>query len=274
MQSDKYGDISDLTRAVRVVTPAGLLVTRPVPSAATGPSVREMILGSEGRLGIITEATVHVHRIPKRQIYGYLFREWGQGLQAMTAIAKSDAAPSVTRISDPNETRFYFAMRRQEALADRAKSAISKLYLQRIKGFAVHRMCLSFVGHEGSEEHVKIEKRLVDGIVIRHGGICVGTEPGELYDQKKFDAPYVRDFLLDRGALADVSETSAPWSQLKPLYDHVMSRADNAFKQIGVMGYIMCHLAHSYHAGACLYFTFAFRPSDEAHSLEEYDVVK
>src|SRR5204862_2213615 len=117
MQSDKYGDIADLTRAVRVVTPVGVLVTRPVPSAATGPSVREMILGSEGRLGIITEATVHVHRIPaKRQIYGYLFRDWSVGIQAMTAIAKADATPSVTRISDPNETRFYFATKKREGI--------------------------------------------------------------------------------------------------------------------------------------------------------------
>ena len=107
MQSDKYGDIADVTRAVRVVTPNGVLATRVVPSASTGPSVREMILGSEGRLGIITEATVHVHRIPrKRQIVGYLFPDWSRGLQAMTAIAASDAAPSVTRVSDAFETRF------------------------------------------------------------------------------------------------------------------------------------------------------------------------
>ena len=44
-------------------------------------------------------------------------------------------------------------------------------------------------------------------IVGRHGGLCIGASPGELYDQKKFDTPYIRDFLLDRGALADVSET-------------------------------------------------------------------
>lgn len=117
-------------------------------------------------------------------------------------------------------------------------------------------------------------KRLVDEIVGRHGGMCVGTGPGELYDQKKFDTPYIRDFLLDRGALADVSETSAPWSQLEDLYDGVMSRAGKAFEEIGVRGYIMCHLAHSYHSGACLYFTFAFRPSGETRSLQQYDVVK
>jgi len=275
MQSDKYGDIADLTRAVRVVTPNGILATRVVPSASTGPSVREMILGSEGRLGIITEATVHVHRIPlKRQIFGYLFPDWSRGLQAMTAIAASDASPSVTRVSDANETRFSFATKKHEGFQGRMKSAMSKLYLQHIKGFDVREMCLSFIGYEGSEEHVAIQKRLVDEIVGRYGGICAGTGPGELYDQKKFDTPYIRDFLLDRGALADVSETSAPWSQLERLYGGVMSRAREAFDEIGVRGYIMCHLAHSYHSGACLYFTFAFRPSDETRALEKYDMVK
>jgi len=275
MQSDKYGDIADLTRAVRVVTSAGVLVTRVVPSASTGPSVREMVLGSEGRLGIITEATVHVHRIPqRRQIYGYLFPSWSQGLRAMTAIAESDATPSVTRVSDVNETRFSFATKKNEGFTDRVKSAISKFYLQRIQGFDLKQICLSFIGYEGSDKHVETQKHLVDEIVDRFGGICVGTSPGRLYDQKKFDTPYIRDFLLDRGALADVSETAAPWSQLQSLYDGVMGRAHNAFAEIGVKGYVMCHLAHSYHSGACLYFTFAFRPSDETHALEHYDIVK
>lgn len=275
MQSDKYGDIADITRAIRVVTPAGLLVTRPVPAASTGPSVREMILGSEGRLGIITEATVHVHRIPeRRQIYGYLFPDWKRGLEAMTAIAKSDSAPIVTRVSDAKETRFYFATKKRETLPVRVKSTISKLYLERVKAFDVNRMCLSFIGFEGSAEHVKIQKRLVDEMVDRCGGICAGTGPGELYDRKKFDTPYLRDFLLDRGALADVSETSAPWSMLSDLYSGVISRAEKAFQEIDVKGYIMCHLAHSYHAGACLYFTFAFRPSDPTRALQQYDTVK
>src|ERR671925_892715 len=113
MQSDKYGDVADLTRALRVVMPGGVLATRPVPATSTGPSVREMILGSEGRLGIITEATVHVHRIPqRRQIYGYLFPDWSRSLRAMTAIAASEAAASVTRVSDSYETAFSFATKK------------------------------------------------------------------------------------------------------------------------------------------------------------------
>jgi alkyldihydroxyacetonephosphate synthase len=142
MQSDKYGDIADLTRAMRVVTPAGMLATRVVPSASTGPSVREMILGSEGRLGIITEATVHVHRIPKkRQIYGYLFPDWSRSLRSMAEIAESDASPSVTRVSDVYETRFSFATKKHEAFAGRMKTKVSRFYLERLKGSSIRARC-------------------------------------------------------------------------------------------------------------------------------------
>ena len=275
MQSDRYGDIADLTRAVRVVTPAGLLVTRAVPSASTGPSVREMVLGSEGRLGVITEATVHVRRTPPaRVILGYLFPDWAEALAAMRDIAASEAEPSVTRVSDMYETRFSFATRKDPTPLDRIKSAGLKAYLERRRGFKADDMCLSFIGYEGTERHVASQRRYVGRIVARHGGLSIGAGPGALYDQKKFDTPYIRDFLLDRGALADVSETSAPWSALGGLYDGVMRAARDAFANLRVKGYVMCHLSHSYHSGACLYFTFAFKPAAGEAPLDQYGRVK
>ena len=275
MQSDQFGDIADLVRAVRVVTPAGILVTRPVPSASTGPSVREMVLGSEGRLGIVTEATVHVRRTAERRtILGYLLPTWPAALAAMRDIAASEASPSVTRVSDAPETRFSFATKQGSSLVDAVKSKALRLYLERWRQFDVDAMCLSFIGYEGTGGHVTAQRKLVGRIVARHGGLCIGSGPGALYDQKKFDTPYIRDYLLDRGVLADVSETSAPWSALPSVYDNVMAAANGAFDSLGVRGYVMCHLSHSYHAGACLYFTFAFKPSGQRDGLEEYDVVK
>lgn len=275
MQSDRYGDIAELTRAVRVVTPAGRLVTRPVPSTSTGPSVREMVLGSEGRLGIITEATVHVQRVPaRRTILGYLFPTWAESLAAMRDIAASTASPSITRVSDAFETRFSFATRKDPSAVDRLKSRALTAYLQRRRGFDTDALCLSFIGYEGTDAHVARERRSVGRIVARHGGLCIGSGPGALFDQKKFDTPYIRDFLLDRGALADVAETAAPWSALSSLYDKVMADARDAFDELGVRGYIMCHLSHSYHAGACLYFTFGFKPTGRRDELDEYGIVK
>ncbi|HYI35464.1 MAG TPA: FAD-linked oxidase C-terminal domain-containing protein, partial [Thermoleophilaceae bacterium] len=265
---------ADLTRGLRVVTPSGVLVVRPVPSTSTGPSVREMVLGSEGRLGLITEATVQVRRRPpERQILGYLFPNWREGLAAMRDIAASEAEPSVTRVSDAPETAFSFATSKAPTPLDRVKSKALQLLLKR-KGWDLEQMCLSFIGYEGTSTNVKLQRALTERIVKRHGGMSIGSSPGELYDQKKFDTPYIRDFLLDRGAPADVSETSAPWSELGNVYDAVRAAGQGAFRELGVPGYLMCHLSHSYHAGACLYFTFAITPSGERDSLEEYDVVK
>jgi alkyldihydroxyacetonephosphate synthase len=275
MQSDRYGDIADMVKGLRVVTPAGVLVARPVPAASNGPSVRQMVLGSEGRLGIITEATVHVRRIPEeRKIVGYLFPTFADGLAAMRDLAAGEYSVSVTRVSDANETQFSFAMRVNPTLLDKLQSSALKVYVSRRLGFDPEGMCLSFIGYEGSSRHVTAQRRAVGRLVKRHGGLCVGTGPGALYDQKKFDIPYIRDFLLDRGAPGDVSETATTWSNLMPLYDAVRTEANRAFDQLGVQGYFMCHLSHSYHAGACLYFTFAFRATSEPAMLPEYELVK
>jgi len=275
MQSDKYGDISEITRGLRVVQPGKVLVLRPLPSTSTGPSVREMILGSEGRLGIITEVTVQVHRIPEnRLILGYLFPSWDAGLAAMQEISTSDAHPSVTRVSDGRETRFSFATRRKSgglSISSLVSKGLMKVLERR--GWQLDQSCLSFIGYEGGKAHVDRQKAIVKDIVGKHGGIVLGKGPGALYDQKKFDTPYIRDFLLDRGAIGDVSETAAPWSKLKPLYDNVLAAANGAFAELGVVGWIMCHLSHSYHSGACLYFTFAFKHDGE-DPLGQYDRVK
>jgi alkyldihydroxyacetonephosphate synthase len=275
MQSDRYGDIADSTRGLRVVTPAGLLSIRPVPSTSTGPSVREMVLGSEGRLGIICEATIHVRRLPKeRTILGYLFPTWAASVAAMRDIAASEAAPSVTRVADAEETAFSFATKKASTLLDKVQSKALSVFLERRKGFELAEMCLGFIGYEGSERFVGAQRKAVGRIVSHHGGICIGSSPGELYDQKKFDTPYIRDYLLDRGVLADVSETAAPWGALPGLHAKVTAAAREVFRDLGVRGYVMCHLSHSYHAGACLYFTFALTPSGQRDGLEEYGAVK
>lgn len=275
MQSDRYGDIADLAKGLRVVTPSGTLVTRPVPAMSTGPSVRQMVLGSEGRLGIITEATVEVRRLPeKRIILGYLFPTFAAGLAAMRAIAESECSVSVTRVSDARETQFSFATRKRPTLLDELQSRALRAFLERRRGYDTQAMALSFIGFEGSQAHVARERRAIGRIVKAHGGLCIGAGPGSLYDQKKFDTPYIRDFLLNRGVAGDVSETAMPWSLLTPVYDAVIAAAEGAFSDLGVQGYIMCHLSHSYHAGACLYFTFAFSPPPGGDMLAGYDVVK
>src|SRR5690606_34179975 len=182
--------------------------------------------------------------------------------------------PSITRVSDARETGFSFATRKKKP-GFSLSATVSKglMTVLEKRGWDLDQACLSFIGYEGSKEHVARQKKLVKDIVSKHGAIVLGKGPGELYDQKKFDTPYIRDFLLDRGAAGDVSETAAPWSKLKTLYYAVIAAADQAFDEIGVKGWIMCHLSHSEHSGACLYFTFAFK-FGRSDPLKQYDVVK
>lgn len=276
MQSDKYGDIADITRGMRVVLPGKVVSIRPLPSTSSGPSVREMILGSEGRLGVITEVWVNVHNLPaNRVIVGYLFPTWTAALSAMHEISESDATPSVTRVSNANETAFSFALQKESSGMDAVAKKGLFAFLKK-RGWSLDDACISFIGYEGSSAHVKNTKSLVGKIVRSRGGITLGKGPGAIYDQKKFDTPYIRDFLLDIGAFGDVSETAAPWSRLRELYDATIKAANETFDKLGVKGFIMCHLSHSYHSGACLYFTFAFPPGVDHFSgqLAKYWAVK
>jgi alkyldihydroxyacetonephosphate synthase len=272
MQSDTYGDMTTMLKAIRVATPAGLLVTRPVPTSSTGPSVLGMMLGSEGRLGVITEAVVQIRPLPAvKKVLGYFFPDWSRGLAAMEAIAVSEAAPLFTRLADAEETAFSLATSKgRPSVALKALNA----YLEKIRRYRLDQLCLSFIGFEGSAHHVELQQKLVDKIVRVHGGVELGPKPGALYDQKKFDTPYIRDFLLDRDGYGDVSETSAPWSRLPGLYDAVATAAGKAFADLGVQGLLMCHLSHAEAIGACLYFTFAFRPTSTHDPLGQYDAVK
>lgn len=275
MQSDKYGDIADITRGIRMVMPGQVLNLRPLPSSSSGPSVREMVIGSEGRLGIITEVWVNVHRIAEvREIQAYFFPTYYDGLRACEEIIHSDAAPMMARVSDKIETQYIMANGKE------SKSQISKLAnkgvqkLMEVKQWDLDEIAMSFIGFEGTANHVRYEKGLVAKIVKKHGGFGVGSGPGTLYDQKKYDTPYIRDFMLDRGLICDVSETTTPWQYVEELHRRTTKAFHDALEPTGKRGAVFCHLSHSYHSGACQYFTFVVNDADPETAEQNYDICK
>ncbi len=280
MQSDKYGDIEDIVRGMRVVHPEGTVVTKPIPGRDAGPSVHEMILGSEGRLGIITEATVQVHRIaPVRQVIAYMFPDWEHGIRGMHAIARNtDVAPTFARLSDGPETEFSLSMVKEPTSAKSKVAAKVQeglfAYLRSQGWDTSEEMCISYVCFEGSKQSVDAQKAIVKKIVKNNGGITLGAGPGAIYDQKKFDTPYLRDFLMDYQVFGDVCETGATWSRLNEVHSRVYDAFYAAQAQQGLPGFMFCHMSHSYHGGACLYFTFAFPFSSPEQALEQYYTAK
>ncbi len=273
MQSDKYGDIADICRGLTMVMPGRVLTLRPLPSTSSGPSVREMVLGSEGRLGIITSAWVNVHRVPAvREIQAYFFPTYEAGLKACEQIVASDASVMMARVSDDVETQYIMANGKQSSkVSSLVSKGIQKLMVA--KGWDLEKIAMSFIGFEGSPNHVNYEKGLVGKIVRANGGLGVGKGPGALYDQKKYDTPYLRDFMLDHGMVCDVSETSTPWRYAAEIHTRTVAAVNQALDEIGKRGVVFCHLSHSYHSGACQYFTFAIA-DDSPSAMASYDHVK
>src|SRR5579863_5002075 len=142
MQSDKYGKIEDMVIALRMVTPEGVLQTRVVPKSSNGIDVNHICIGSEGTLGVITEATMRVHAVPdSRQVKGYLFPEFDGGAEAIYECVQQECLPAMVRLNDPDKTALSLAFRPPSSGFGKIAGSLFKSYL-RAKGFDQPRACL------------------------------------------------------------------------------------------------------------------------------------
>ncbi len=273
MQSDRYGKIEDMVVAVRMVTSEGVLATRTVPKSSNGIDVNHLCIGSEGTLGVITEATMRVHLRPAlRLVRGYLFPEFEGGIQAMHECVRQECMPAMVRLNDPDKTALSLAFRPPASQLSKAMSSLFKGYL-RMKGLVLPRACLMLTAFEGSEAEVARQLRQVQAIYRRYGAVNLGENSGKSFEATKYDFPHIRDFLLDRDVTTDVSETSTVWGNILPLYRDTMDLLRAAILESRVRPWAGSHISHTYQCGASVYFTFGFRQQRE-HEMEQYLRVK
>ena len=125
------------------------------------------------------------------------------------------------------------------------------------------------MGFEGEGKSIAHTRRSALRILKRHGGFSLGKSVGNTWSNDKFNIPYLRDYIMDYGCMADVAETSTVWSKVLPLYAGTVEAVKARFRQEDGTGYIGCHISHTYKTGACLYFTFAAR-QPKGKELEHY----
>jgi alkyldihydroxyacetonephosphate synthase len=260
-----YGRFDDMVTAVTMVAPAGELRTLSTPHTAAGPALRELIVGSEGALGLITEVTVRVRPAPDARRYeGWVAANFAAGCELVRSLAQADALPDVTRLSDEAETRVSLAL----AGTSGARRALVDAYL-RLRRRAGG--CILICGWEGGRESVERRRAVSTRLLRSGGGVPLGPGPGRAWERGRFDGPYLRDELLDHGYLIETLETAHTWSRLGDLYGAVGDALDAALREGGTPGIVFCHLSHAYRDGASLYFTFAARrrPGDELAQWRE-----
>lgn len=285
MQSDQRGTISDMLQSIQVVTPQGTLITQPFPHTATGPDLNQMMLGSEGTLGVITQATLRIHPKPqKRDLRAVLFPNFEAGLKALYACAKENCLPHTMRLQDVAETQLAFSFKEKKSFVKSIVEKTFKSYIHHVKKIDFTQCCLSVLCFDGNNNEIKLKRKKTLSICKRFGGVHLGVTPGRNWYAKKYDYPYLRDLIMDYGCVVDVAETATAWSNIQTLYQSVVSAIHLAMEQVteksaqkrilkNKSGYVGCHISHSYFTGACLYFTFAFVP-ETGNELESYLYVK
>ncbi|HET9185745.1 MAG TPA: FAD-binding oxidoreductase, partial [Solirubrobacterales bacterium] len=265
--SSGYGRFDALVSSVRLLTPAGEVATLETPHSAAGPALRELILGSEGALGVIPEVAARVRPVPALRRYeGWMAESFDAGAEIVRALAQGPGLPDVVRLSDEEETAGTLALSGPRGMAARAFDA----YLgarRRREG------CLLVLGLEGEEEAVARRRALAVRALRSGGAAYLGQAAGRAWEHGRYKGPYLRDTLMGMGAMVETLETAHTWSRLDGLRRAVREAIDSSLQAQGTPGLVFCHLSHAYPDGASLYFTFIARARHDA-AVEQWRAVK
>jgi alkyldihydroxyacetonephosphate synthase len=238
--------IDDFVESVRAITPSGAWESLRMPGSGAGPSPDRLLLGSEGILGVITEAWVRVQEPPAfKESAAVTFESFENGAEAVRVLAQSRLFPSNCRLLDPGEAA--------------------------LTGAGPDGRALLVLGFEGP---TPVERPMAQALELcrDHGGERRerGNDPEAAWRDAFLRAPYLRDTLVAAGILAETFETAVTWDRLAAFVRDVRTRTEAA---LGAAGRVTCRLTHAYPDGAAPYFT-VLAPSRRGSELEQWDEVK
>ncbi|MFO8133478.1 MAG: FAD-binding oxidoreductase [Thermoplasmatota archaeon] len=228
--STKYGKIEDMLVALEAVLPDGTVIrSRPVPRTSTGPRVERLMLGSEGTLGVVTEATLKIWPYPERRaLHAYTFHGIADALEATRHILRKNVYPAVMRIYDEHET---------------------------LRHFDVKHRCMLILVMEGDPELVELEETIAARMCREHSGHDEGEAPAERWVDTRFKVKESSEF-TPRGFIFDTVEISVGWRQALQTYNAIIEAMRNVTGVVVASG----HASHFYPQGVCFYFTFGGVP--------------
>lgn len=248
-QSLGYGRIESLFAGGLIETPLGRITLPPFPASAAGPDLRHLILGSEGRLGIITEATVRVKPLPETEaFYGVMFPNWEIGISGARQAIQAEIPLSMMRLSDPTETETFLKLPEHQNQV-RALRALLKW-----KNFTSEN-CLMLFGISGSITTAKFARHAMTSLACQHHGLWLTELIGRQWAKSRFRSAYLRDSLWEQGYAVDTLETAVTWDRVPRASQVILHALAHTVSPV----LPMVHLSHFYRDGASLYFTFLFR---------------
>ena len=254
-QSLRYGRIEQLFAGGRVETPAGTLDIPSFPASSAGIDLREMVLGSEGRLGIVTHANMRISRVPEHEAFhAIFFPGWQQALQAVRVLAQSRLGLSMLRLSNARETATMLALAGQ---GQGPGGGLLERYLD-WRGCGADK-CMLLVGASGARTQVTQALQAARAMAQRHRGVHTGAALGEHWRRNRFRGVYLRNAAWELGYAIDTVETALDWPHVTRAMDAVERAAGAALEAFGERVHACSHLSHLYPQGASVYTTLVYR---------------
>lgn len=254
-QSLHYGRIEALFAGGKIETLQGTMEIPTIPASSAGPDIREMVLGSEGRLGIITEVTVRVTPLPEmEQFQVVFFPDWETGLTAARGLVQQRIALSMVRLSNPLETTslLYMGAGEQTDAVVALEAALAE------KGIGSGKVMMTF-GVTGTSKHCAYNKDCAIELCDSHGGVADQSGLGDNWAHGRFRAPYIRDPLGAAGYAVDTMETAVDWSAVSDSVERIEQAIRNGLADEDEQVHAYTHLSHVYGQGSSIYTTYVYR---------------
>lgn len=251
-QSLRYGRIEQLFAGGRMETPVGTLTIPTLPAASAGPDLRELVMGSEGRFGILTEATVRVTPLPEHESFHAIFLpSWDTAEAAVRTLVQRKLPLSMLRLSNGIETETNLTLAGHARLI----GWLERYLALRGCGAGKCMLMLGVTGDRRSARHALKEARRTLG---QFGAVYIGPAMGSKWAANRFKGPYLRNTLWDAGYSADTIETAVDWPNVKPLMLAMEQASRDVFAQYGERVHAFTHLSHLYPQGSSIYSQFVW----------------
>lgn len=269
-QSLRYGRIEQLFAGGRMETPVGTLSIPTLPAASAGPDLRELVMGSEGRFGVLTEATVRVTPLPEHESFHALFLpHWDAAEAAVRTLVQRKLPLSMLRLSNGIETETNLTLAGHARLI----GWLERYLALRGCGAGKCMLMLGVTGERRSAGQALKEARRTLG---QFGAVYIGPAMGAKWAANRFKGPYLRNTLWDAGYSADTIETAVDWPNVKPLMLAMEQASREVFAQYGERVHAFTHLSHLYPQGSSIYsqFVWATAAGGFAPNFERWQILK
>ena len=257
--STYYGTITDIVLSQKYATPIGTIQTSHYSREATGPNLNQIMMGSEGTFGVLTEVTLRVFRwMPEnRKRFSYMFKNWQVAMDAAREMMQCECGySSVFRLSDPEETHLMLKLYNVDETP--LEPLLDKF------GYKDMERCMFLGFTDGEKGFSKNVAKNIAKIALKHGAMPMTGYVTKSWEKGRFNDPYLRDSMMDFSIVTDTLECTVNWSNMAQVHRDVRKVCHALPNTV-----VTTHMSHCYPQGANLYFILITKMNDEK-AFKEY----